>query len=271
MSDVLERILADKREHVRQKKSLISQAEIDAQAKRVPPPRGFAAALDAAVAKGGYGLIAEIKKASPSAGLIRPDFDPEALARAYRTGGATCLSVLTDEPWFQGRDAYLAQARDAAPMPALRKDFMIDPWQIAESRALGADAVLLIMAALSDAQAAEMEDCARGFGMDVLIEVHDEAEFDRALALASPLIGVNNRNLKTMITDVATTERLAGRLPTGRVLVAESGLKSESDLARLAKAGARRFLIGETLMRQTDVADAVRKLLASPVPAPGGS
>lgn len=271
MSDVLERILADKREHVRQKKSLISQAEIDAQAKRVPPPRGFATALDAAVAEGGYGLIAEIKKASPSAGLIRPDFDPGALARAYRTGGAACLSVLTDEPWFQGRDAYLAQARDAAPMPALRKDFMIDPWQIAESRALGADAVLLIMAALSDAQAAEMEDCARGFGMDVLVEVHDEAEFDRALALASPLIGVNNRNLKTMITDVATTEKLAPRLPAGRVLVAESGLKDASDLARLAKAGARRFLIGETLMRQTDVAAAVRKLLASPVPASGGS
>lgn len=267
MSDILERILADKREHVRQKKALLSQAEIDARAKQTPSPRGFAAALDEAVAQGGYGLIAEIKKASPSAGLIRPDFEPGTLARAYRTGGAACLSVLTDEPWFQGRDAYLAEARDAAPMPALRKDFMIDPWQIAESRALGADAVLLIMAALSDAQAAEMEDCARRFGMDVLVEVHDEAEFDRALALASPLIGVNNRNLKTMITDVATTERLAGRLPAGRVLVAESGLKSASDLARLAKAGARRFLIGETLMRQADVAAATQALLASPFPA----
>jgi indole-3-glycerol phosphate synthase len=263
MSDVLARICHDKRRHVTAAKASRSLVDLERLAACQPPPRGFAAALDRAAAAG-YGLIAEIKRASPSAGIIRPDFDPSALAQAYAAGGAACLSVLTDGPYFQGRDEYLAVAHEAATLPILRKDFMIDPWQIVESRALGADCVLLILAALTDAQAAEMESAAFGLGMDVLIEVHDEGEFDRALALSSPLLGVNNRNLKTMTTDLGTTERLAARLPTGRALVAESGLKTAADLARLAKAGARRFLVGESLMRQPDVAAATRALLANP-------
>ena len=190
---------------------------------------------------------------------------PASLAQAYFEAGAACLSVLTDEPYFQGDDAYVALARAAVPIPVLRKDFMVDPWQILESRALGADCILVIMAALSDAQAAEIEDAAHALKMDVLIEVHDEAEFDRALRLTSPLIGVNNRNLKTMTTDIATTERLAAKLPKGRVLVAESGLRSPGDLARMAACGARRFLIGESLMRQNDLVAATRALLANPV------
>lgn len=264
MSDILAKICDDKRAHVAKAKAERSLRELEALAAQQPAPRGFAAALDRAVAAGRYGLIAEIKKASPSAGLIRPDFDPSSLAKAYLAGGASCLSVLTDTPYFQGQDAYLQAARAAVPMPALRKDFMVDPWQIVESRALGADCILLIMAALSDTQAAEMESLAHQLGMDVLIEVHDEAEFDRALGLRSPLIGVNNRNLKTMVTDIAITERLAAKLPAGRVLVAESGLKTPADLARMAKCGARRFLIGESLMRQTNVEDATRALLTNP-------
>ncbi len=264
MSDILTKICDDKRAHVAKAKAERSLRELEALAAQQPAPRGFAAALDLAVAAGRYGLIAEIKKASPSAGLIRPDFDPSSLAKAYLAGGASCLSVLTDTPYFQGQDAYLQAARASVPMPALRKDFMVDPWQIVESRALGADCILLIMAALSDAQAAEMESLAQQLGMDVLIEVHDEAEFDRALGLRSPLIGVNNRNLKTMVTDIAITERLAAKLPAGRVLVAESGLKTPADLARMAKCGARRFLIGESLMRQTNVEDATRALLTNP-------
>lgn len=263
MSDILDRICADKRRTVADRKSRVTLADLERRAARQSAPRGFARAL-ARAARDGYGLIAEIKKASPSAGLIRPDFDPPALARAYVDGGAACLSVLTDTPYFQGEDPFLDAVREAVSIPVLRKDFMVDPWQIAESRALGADCVLLIMACLDDGLAAEMEDSAKSFGMDVLIEVHDEAEFERALRLTSPLIGVNNRNLKTMKTDIATTERLAALLPSGRVLVAESGLKTPADLARMARAGARRFLIGESLMRQDDVTAATRTLLAIP-------
>lgn len=267
MSDILARIRADKREEVAARKRRTPLAELAAAARAQAPARGFAAALTAKVAAGGYGLIAEIKKASPSAGLIRPDFAPPALARAYREGGAACLSILTDTPYFQGMDEYLIQARAAVDLPCLRKDFMVDPWQVHESRALGADCILLIMAALDDGLAAELEAAATDLGMDVLVEVHDEAELERALRLDSRLIGVNNRNLKTMTTEIATTERLAAMLPAGRDLVAESGLKSAADLARLARCGARRFLIGESLMRHADVAAATRALLAPSAPS----
>jgi indole-3-glycerol phosphate synthase len=266
MSDILEKICADKRQHVAQAKASVTLSELRDRATSQSRPRGFGLSLDRAAAKG-YGLIAEIKKASPSAGLIRPDFDPPTLARAYAEGGAACLSVLTDTPYFMGNDTFLAAARKAVDLPVLRKDFMVDPWQVVESRALGADCILLIMACLSDTLAKELEASARELGMDVLVEVHDEAELARALDLSSPLIGVNNRNLKTMTTDIATTERLAALLPEGRQLVAESGLKTPADLARMAKCGARRFLIGESLMRHTDVAAATRTLLADPVAA----
>jgi indole-3-glycerol phosphate synthase len=260
MNDILAKICADKRRHLAEAKSARPLAQLRDDAARQAPPRGFRAALDRAAGTG-YGLIAEIKKASPSAGLIRPDFDPAALARAYLAGGAACLSVLTDGPYFSGAAADLAAARQAVSLPVLRKDFILDPWQIVESRAIGADCVLLILAALSDAEAADLEGCAVDLGMDVLVEVHDEGEFERALALTSPLLGVNNRNLKTLVTDLAVTERLAARLPAGKVLVAESGLKTPADLARMAAVGARRFLIGESLMRQADVAAATRALL----------
>jgi indole-3-glycerol phosphate synthase len=262
VNDILAEIIAEKRRHVAFAQSLLPFAKLLDLAVEQPSPRGFKAALDARAASG-FALIAEIKKASPSSGLIRPDFDPPALARAYQAGGAACLSVLTDIPYFQGQDEFLLAARDACSLPCLRKDFMLDPWQIVESRALGADCVLLIMAVLSDSQAAELEEAALELGMDVLLEVHDEAEFERALTLTSPLIGVNNRNLKTMVIDITTTERLAALLPDGRQLVAESGLKTAADLARLAISGARRFLIGESLMREEDVAAATRKLLSA--------
>ena len=267
MSDVLERICDDKRAQIAARKTARPLSELEDAARAAGPMRGFAARLADTVAAGGYGLIAEIKKASPSRGLIRADFDPPALARAYRDGGATCLSVLTDTPYFQGRDDDIAAARGAVDLPVLRKDFMLDPYQIVESRAIGADCVLLIMAALDDALASDLEAAARAHGLDVLVEVHDEAELDRALALASPLIGVNNRDLKTLKTDLAVTERLAPRVPADRLLVCESGLDRPADLARMAAAGAACFLVGTALMEQPDVAAATRGLLARPGPA----
>ena len=260
MSDTLKRICQDKRAHVAARKAAMPLASVEEAARAATPPRGFLAALARAVVDG-YGLIAEIKRASPSKGLIRADFDPPQLARAYAAGGAICLSVLTDVPYFQGQDAFLTAARDAVSLPALRKDFMLDPYQIVESRALGADCILLIMAALEDAQARELASAAEGLGMDVLVEVHDEAELDRAIALGARLLGINNRNLKTLKVDVATTERLAPRVPNDRLIVCESGLKTPADLARMAKIGARCFLVGESLMAQEDVAAATRALL----------
>ena len=263
MSDVLARICADKRAHVARRKRERPFGEVEAAARESAAPRGFAMRLADEVAAGRYGLIAEIKKASPSKGLIRPDFDPPALARDYAAGGASCLSVLTDEPYFQGRDAYLTAARNAVALPVLRKDFMLDPYQVVEARALGADCILLIMAALEDAQAAELDAAARELGMDVLVEVHDGAELDRALKLEARLVGVNNRNLKTLGVDLATTEALAPRLPANVLAVSESGLFTPADLARMAQAGCRCFLVGESLMRQPDVAAATRALLAA--------
>ena len=261
MSDTLAKIVADKKRHVAGRMSMRPLRMVEALARNTDSPRGFAKALKATIAAGGYGLIAEIKKASPSKGLIREDFDPPTLARAYERGGATCLSVLTDEPYFQGKDEFLLQARAASKLPALRKDFMIDTYQIVEARALGADCVLLIMACLDDALAAELAKTARKWGMDILVEVHDAAELDRALKVDADLIGVNNRNLKTLNVDLATTEQLAPMVPKDRVLVAESGLGTPADLARMSKVGASAFLIGESFMRQPDVEAAVRALM----------
>ena len=261
MSDVLREICAKKRESVAKRKKATPFSEVERLAAAAPPVRGFAKALAAKADMGVYGLIAEIKKASPSAGLIRPDFDPVALAKAYMRGGAACLSILTEEDYFQGSDIHLQLAREAVPLPVLRKDFMLEPYQVAEARVIGADCILIIMAALTDAAAQDLENYAVTLGLDVLVEVHDEDELDRALMLKSKLIGVNNRNLKTLKTDLATTERLSNRLPKDRVLVAESGLKTPLDLARMAQAGARRFLIGESLMREHNVEAATRALL----------
>ncbi len=262
MSDVLKEICDRKREHVISKKAEKSLADIESLANQASSPRGFYNQLNAAKDKGRYGLICEIKKASPSKGLIRPDFNPPIIAKAYEDGGATCLSVLTDTPYFQGEDQYLVQARANVPLPCLRKDFMIDTYQVPESRALGADCILLIMAALDDAQAAEMESAAIDWDMDVLIEVHNAEELERALKLKSPLIGINNRNLKTMEVSLNTTLSLAKTIEDeNRMVVGESGLRDRSDLNACAAVGVNSFLIGETFMRQDDVSAAVKAML----------
>ncbi len=259
MGDRLAPILDAKRAHVAARKAVRPVDSLDPGGNG--PVRGFLAALMAARDEGRFGLIAEVKKASPSKGLIRADFVPSAIAAAYAAAGATCLSVLTDQPYFQGMDRYVAEARTAAALPVLRKEFIVDAYQLPESRSLGADAILLIVAALGDDQLAELEAQALALGMDVLVEVHDEAELDRALKLQTPLIGVNNRNLKTMAVDLGTTERLAARLPAGRLLVGESGIAGHADLKRLAAAGVTTFLVGEALMREADVEAATRRLL----------
>ena len=261
MTDVLARIAAYKRSDVAARKARTPHPDIERAAAGAPPVRPFRAALAAAPR---LALIAEIKKASPSKGLIRGDFDPPALARAYAEGGATCLSVLTDAPSFQGEDAYLVAARASVELPVLRKDFLVDPWQVAESRALGADAVLVILAMVDDALAAELMAEARGHSLDALVEVHEEAELDRAVALGADLIGVNNRDLRTFVTDLTVFERLAPRTPPEALLVAESGVSTPADAERLHAAGARALLVGESLMRQADVAAATRRLLSLP-------
>lgn len=260
MTNKLEEICAAKRLEVAARKQAAPDSALADLAGAQTAPRGFEAALRQRAAKG-YALIAEIKKASPSKGLIRADFHPADHAAAYEAGGAACLSVLTDAPFFQGHADYLVAARDACALPVLRKDFMVDPWQCAEARAMGADAILIIVAALSDAQMHEIEAAAREHAMDVLVEVHDEAEMARAHALQSRLIGVNNRDLKTFTTDLATTERLAPLAPEGTLLVGESGINSHADCQRLSAAGVRTFLVGESLMRQSDVEAATRELL----------
>ena len=266
---VLDKIKAYKLEEVAADKAAKPLEAVEAEAREASSTRGFSDALHKA-AREGYGLIAEVKKASPSKGLIREDFNPPELAKAYEVGGATCLSVLTDTPSFQGQKSFLTEARNATSLPALRKDFMYDTYQVAEARALGADCILIILASVSDAQAQELEEAAFSWNMDVLLEVHDRAELERASQLKSPLMGINNRNLKTFETTLDTTRTLSKLVPEDRLIVCESGLNTPAELADMARYGARTFLIGESLMRQDDVATATRTLLANPLNAMGG-